>query len=558
VYNQKSFAGSNNFNNRFNVRFQYNIDSFNEIIFTPKLSIQKTYLTSNISGQEMSGTELESSTVSNTPSTNSGYDFSGNLLLMHKFKKKGRTISLNIGTDINNKVGSGSLYSLTQYALTDSTLSSQVLNELYNQTTSGQTISSSLNYTEPIGSRSLIQFNYTPSISYNHTDKETDTLNPESFSALDTLLSNKFNDTYFTDRGGISWRLNGPSQHYFLMFSANAQDATLTGNQVYPDSMAIQKSFFDVLPQAVLNFRFTKSKNLRIMFRTSITAPTVAQLQNVVDNNNPLLLNTGNPELSQDYESSFIARYGATNAKKATTFLVYLYANYINNYIGNANFIPIKDTMVNNYLVDKGSQISLPVNLNGYWNTKAFFTYGFPISFLKSNLNLNSGISYTRTPGITNNDLNYAGDNALSQGIVLGSNISPKVDFTLSYTGSYNIIQNSLQTQTNENYYTHTAYLKFNWITWKGIVFNTQLTETLYSGLGPGYNENIWLWNASIGDKFLKNQVLEISISGTDILRQNKSVTTTVTDTYVQYQENEVLTRYFMINITYTLKNYKK
>jgi hypothetical protein len=430
---------------------------------------------------------------------------------------------------------------------------------LYNQTTSGRTYSSSLNYTEPIGSRSLIQLNYTPSVSYNNTDKETDTLNPtESFSTLDTLLSNKFNDTYFTDRGGISWRLNGPNRSYFFMFSTNVQEATLTGNQVYPDSMAIQKSFLNVLPQAIFNFRFSKSKNLRVMFRTSITAPTIGQLQNVVDNDNPLLLNTGNPGLRQDYESSFITRYGATNAKKATTFLVYLYANYINNYIGNANFIPLKDTMVNSYLVEKGSQISLPVNLNGYWNTKAFFTYGFPIGFLKSNLNLNSGISYTRTPGITNNDLNFASDNALSQGIVLGSNISPKVDFTLSYNGSYNIIQNTLETQTNENYYTHTAYLKFNWITWKGIVFNTQLSETLYSGLGPGYNENIWLWNASIGDKFLKNQLLEISISGTDLLRQNKSVTTTVTDTYVQYQENEVLTRYFMVNITYTLKNFKK
>ncbi len=557
VYNQTSNAGSVNYNHRFNVRFIYNIDSFNEIIFTPKLSVQKTTITSDISGQDVLGNELQSSTVSNIPSTNSGYDFSGNLLYMHKFKKKGRTISLNIGTDINNKIAKGNLYSLNQYALTDSTLSSQVLNELYNQTTSGQTLSASLNYTEPLGKRSLLQFNYTPSVSKNNTDKETDTIN-ENISTLDTLLSNKFNDTYFTDRGGVSYRLNGPAQKYFLTLSTNLQDATLTGNQVYPDSMAIQKSFIDVLPQAIFNYRFSKTKNLRVMFRTSITAPTISQLQNVVDNSNPLLLNTGNPELRQDYESSFITRYGATNAKRATTFLIYLYANYINDYIGNANFIPLKDSTVNSYVVNKGTQITLPVNLNGYLNTKAFVTYGFPIGFFKSNLNINSGISYTRTPGIINNDLNYAGNYALNQGIVLGSNISEKVDFTFSYNGSYNIIQNTLETQTNENYYNHTAYLKFNWITWKGIVFNTQLTETLYSGLGTGYNENIWLWNASIGDKFLKNQVLEISISGTDILEQNKSVTRTVTDTYVQDSQNEVLTRYFMVNITYTLKNFKK
>ena len=558
VYNQTSNTGNRNYNTRLNVRLQYNIDSFNAIIFVPKVSFQKTDLTSELTGSTFLGSELENSTQSNTPSNNSGYDFSQNLLYMHKFKKKGRTISLNFGSDVNNKIANGNLFSLNQIALNDTTFQSQVLNELYNQTTSGQTFSASVNYTEPLSSTSILQFNYSPSVSKNYTNKETYDTTVENPFYLDTLLSNKFNDTYFTDRGGVSYRLNGPKQKYFLTIGANLQDATLTGTQQYPDSMGIEKNYLNILPQVILNYRFTKAKNLRIMFRTSITAPTIAQLQNVVDNNNPLLLNTGNPLLRQDYESSFITRYGATNAKKATTFLVYLYANYIKNYIGNANFIPTKDTIVNSYVINKGDQITLPVNLNGYFNSKAFVTFGFPVTFIKSNLNLNSGVTYTNTPGIINNDLNYAGNYALNQGIVLGSNISPKVDFTLSYNGSYNIIRNSLETQTNENYYNHSAYLKFNWITKHGIVFNTQLTETLYSGLGPGYDENIWIWNASIGDKILKNQVLEISISGNDILKENKSVTRTVTDTYVQDNQTQVLTRYFMLNITYTLKNFKK
>jgi len=41
-------------------------------------------------------------------------------------------------------------------------------------------------------------------------------------------------------------------------------------------------------------------------------------------------------------------------------------------------------------------------------------------------------------------------------------------------------------------------------------------------------------------------------------LKENKSVTRTVTDTYVQDNQTQVLTRYFMLNITYTLKNFKK
>jgi hypothetical protein len=55
----------------------------------------------------------------------------------------------------------------------------------------------------------------------------------------------------------------------------------------------------------------------------------------------------------------------------------------------------------------------------------------------------------------------------------LSSNISEKIDFTIGYLGTYNVVQNTLQTKSNNNYYTHSANAKFNWLFWKGFVFNT-------------------------------------------------------------------------------------
>lgn len=294
------------------------------------------------------------------------------------------------------------------------------------------------------------------------------------------------------------------------------------------------------------------------MYRSNVTPPTISQLQNVVNNSNPLLLNTGNPQLKQDFEQSFITRYGATNASAATTFLVYMYANYIQNYIGNASFIPLSDSILSDgATLHKGSQLSQPANLQGYWNGKAFITYGWLIRPLKVNLNFNSGLVYTRTPALINNVANYSSNYTYSEGLVLSSNISENVDYTLSYTGNYSTVANTLQNQENGNYYTGVASGKINVILFKGLILNTNLSQTSYSGLAQTYNQAIYLWNGSIGYKFLKDKMLQISISANDILNQNTSITRTVTDTYIQDSQTIVLRRYYMLNLQLNIRKYK-
>jgi hypothetical protein len=71
------------------------------------------------------------------------------------------------------------------------------------------------------------------------------------------------------------------------------------------------------------------------------------------------------------------------------------------------------------------------------------------------------------------------------------------------------------------------------------------------------YNQAIYLWNGSIGYKFLKNKMLQVSISANDILNQNTSITRTVTDTYIQDTQTEVLRRYYMLNLQLNIRKFK-
>ena len=103
-----------------------------------------------------------------------------------------------------------------------------------------------------------------------------------------------------------------------------------------------------------------------------------------------------------------------------------------------------------------------------------------------------------------------------------------------------------METQSNSNYYNHTATLKVNYILLKKIVLNTDVNQITYSGLSQNYNQNYILWNAYIGYKFLKNQSLEAKISVYDLMNQNRSISRTITETYSEDSNTEILKRYLM------------
>jgi hypothetical protein len=185
------------------------------------------------------------------------------------------------------------------------------------------------------------------------------------------------------------------------------------------------------------------------------------------------------------------------------------------------------------------------------------FTVGFPLGIFKSNLNLNTGFNYSRTPGLINGTVNLAKNYGISQGLVVSSNINENVDFTLSYTANYNLVKNSLQKQSDDHYLSQNLALRLNWIFWKGFVFTTNLNNMSYRGLSAAFDQDIWFWNAGLGYKFLKDQSLEVKLNAFDILNQNNSITRDITESYIEDRQTNVLTRYFLLTLTYRLGQFK-
>ena len=555
LYHEDDSSRSYNQNHRINLRLEYMIDSNNSLVFTPKFSYQKNTQYSDLAGQTQIYARELNHTASNQYSYSSGYNLSGDVLFQHRFPKKYQTLSIDLGTTINSSQGLGTQNSYSYYDTTNTTIP---LDQQYSSYNHSYALNANIALTEPIGDAGMLQFNYTPSFILNKSDQETDTLNHthHTYDLLDTILSSKYSNTYFIQRIGISYRLKYKGLNTTI--GVNAQEAILSGSNIFPYSYLTSRTFLSLLPNVLINYKFSNSTTLRIFYRTSTGAPSITQLQTVINNSNPLLLSTGNANLDQTYNSALNIKYGLANGPKGQSLFAFVNINNTRGYVANSTIIASHDTLINNTIIlHKGSQFSLPVNINGYWTVNSVLTYGLAISKIKCNLNITAGINYGRTPGLVNNTYSISNTYSPSAGFVLSSNISEKVDFTISYNANYNIVKNTIQTITN-NYFSHSASAKFNWLFWKGFVFNTSIQNTYNKSSSQGFNQNIFLWNASLGYKFLKDRSLDIRASVNDILNQNSGLSRSVNQTYIEDERSLVLKRYMLLTVTWTMKFFKR
>jgi hypothetical protein len=558
-YDENTLSDAHNNNNRVNFRLNYKIDSANTLLIASNLNFQTNNSTNFVNGNfyvDPERLDTSSRTANDLTSDNHGYSISNEVLYRHAFPKRGRSISLGINTNFNNKNGQNFLNAVNEYY---KPLSTDTTKQVSNQKSNVNQYSFNLVYTEPIGQKTQIQANYNPAFQTSVADQRTyyfDNIDSK-YSLLDTSLSNVFNNTYNTQNAGITIR-NG-DRNNMLSAGVSYQYSELKSDQVFPQAGHIDNTYSNFLANAFGRFKFSSKSNLRVIYRGSVSPPSVNQLQNVINNSNPLFLSTGNPDLQQQYSNRLILRYNYTDAPKSKTFFANVFLQSTNDYVANATYTASKDSVLSNTItLHRGSQISKPVNLNGYISARSFFTFGMPLTFMKSNLNWNGGISYSKLPGLLNNIKNVSNNFNYNVGAVLSSNISEYVDFNLSYSANINTVKNTIQPSLNNNYFTSSAGVSANLLTKKGFFFNNDLSNETYKGLSAGLNTNFWLWNIAIGQKFLKNQNGELKLSVFDLLKQNKSITRNVTDSYIQDVQNQVLQQYFMLTFTYKLRNFGK
>lgn len=556
-YDERSFSESQNYNNRVNLRLEYKIDSFNTIIVTPSISFQKN---TSISSYAATTNYNKGSTVSTsdniTRRLTTGYNLNNNIIFRHVFpEKRGRTYSIGFTTRANNKDGDTYQEAVNRsFGNTGGLTKLDSILQFSDNLTSGFTLSPNISYTEPVGKNGQLQFNYNLSLTKNKADQQTFQYDEigNKYSLFDTTLSNKFDNTYNTHNGGITYRVGDRDQMFSI--GANYQQSRLLSEQLFPQLLTVNKTFSNILPNLQLRKKLSAKSSINVFLRTSVNPPSVTQLQNVLNRDNPLLQSTGNPDLRQEYTSRLVTRYTFTNTAKGKSFFANLFLQQNKDYITNAIFIASKDSALSKSdTLYRGAQLIKPINIDGYFNLRSFLTYGMPLKFIKSTFNVNGGFSYNKLPGFINNTKTITTTYTYSGGAVVASNVSEYVDFNLSYSGNYNRVAE----QPENSYFTSSTGAQVNLLTKNGFFLQNDLNNQTYNYKDPKVaDQSFWLWNVSAGKKFLKDQKGELKLSVFDLLKQNKSITRTVAEAYIEDVQSRVLERYFMLTFTYKLKNF--
>lgn len=556
---ENSISRTNNYNHRVNFRMEYEIDSNNTIIVTPNISWQKNKArtnTSQINYYNLATGQL-SELLNSRNSINEGMNFNNNFLYRHRFGKRGRTISFNLNTSFNNRDGETFQESYATYF--GSGGKNDTLEQYTSNITQGRTISTNIVYTEPIGKKGSLQLNYNPSFTSNKADQETFRFDnvSDKYSIFDTTLSNVFDNTYNRQNAGITYRIGDRDMNFSV--GVNYQSSKLESEQIFPNRADINRGFRNVLPSMFLRMKLSAKSNIRLFYRTSVDPPSVNQLQNVINITNPLRVSTGNAELDQEYTHRFGGRYTFTNTRLGQSFFANVFAQMTNDYVTNAIYTAFQDSVLApGIILYRGSQLTKPVNLDGFWSVRSFFTFGQPINAIKSNINVNAGLSYSTTPGLANGVKTKTEVYNYSLGAVIASNISEYVDFNISYSANFNQARNEQQPQLNQDYVTQVAGVQFNLLSKSGWFLQNDLSNQTFTGLTEGYNPSFWLWNMAVGKKIFKNRRGELKASVFDLLKQNQSVSRNVSGLEIVDERNTVLQQYFMLTFTYSLKNFGK
>lgn len=554
---QNSNSNSTNTNNRINLRLEYKIDSANSLFIIPSLSFQKNNSASGTTSQSFYNlNDSTNSSISHNTNDRKGYNLRNSILFRHAFPKRGRSLSLGFNTTWTQNDGTGiSDASFKFYK--NGIASDSATNRFSDNATNGSTIGGNIAYTEPIGKKGQLQIDYTPTVQKNKADQQTFRYDGQKYSLFDSTQSNLFDNTITTNNVGVNYRL-GQSRDEQLSFGVNFQTSKLESQRTFPTTTSVNQTFSNVLPNLMWRKKLSNVSNIRVFYRASTNFPSINQLQDVVNISNPLSVSSGNPGLKQTYTHFLTSRYSYTNSKTSKSFFANILLQTASDFITNAIYIPRKDSLIQqNVKLQANSQFTKPVNLDGYKSLRTFFTYSMPLKFIKTTLNLNAGFSYSNTPGLVNYLTTKTNAYAYNSGVVLASNISEYVDFNLSYSANFNNSNTKSVTSTSTNkYINQSAGAQVNLLSKKGWFLQNDVSGNTYSGLSSGLNQSFWLWNAAIGKKILKKQAGELKLSVFDLLKQNQSISRTITGPVTEDVQTQVLQQYFMLTFTYKLKNF--
>ncbi|MVN21290.1 outer membrane beta-barrel protein [Mucilaginibacter arboris] len=550
IYNNSSnLTEGNRSNYSLNSNIQYIPDESNFI--TASLSVQNSDVENIMTTSGIQSGVIHQMNYTNTNAISSVPIYNGSFSVSHQFKKRGRSISLDLIVNKNDNVNSQDISDKTGYisdsnALLKDSLFHRVIN------TDSKTLSSSLDmeYAEPIKDNMNLNMFYKFEKAKTNNTFFTDLVDLTGNKYRIDSLSNIYHTVFNTSTTGINYNYTKGklSTKLNLALQYNLRDMT------YDDrNYNISKSYFNFIPTVIFTYDFSKEKTFSFRYSANTLYPDFEKLLPIKDLRNVQISIIGNPYLSPAITHLVNFNFRVIHPNTNSILLLGLYGSATQNQIV-ANTVLVKDTL------NSFKQENRYLNVNGTYNIGSSYNYTFPplvIKAVKFNTSMIGGTSYSNGTIYTDNNKSFITKIIFTQQARLWVN-TKNIGFDGVVDYSYNYNSYSI----NSSNIAPIQILQFKGSSWINILNSLNLsfdaTKKINKGYQPSLIGNPLILNASIGQKLFKKYNGSVRITFTDLLNQVNNIQRNINGNSVVDTRTNFVTRYILLAFQIQIDRFNK
>ena len=560
-------------NVRGSFRLNWGIDSMTTIIFRPNINFSYSN-TDSKSNSETFGSvdsvrlnlgdsvfrDLVSTTQTSGDQKSTSLTYGANLRVVRKLNNNGR--SLTLGVNLNGSLAPSENHRGTDatYHLFDST--SNILRYTDGEN-SRFSIRAEIAYVEPIFEKNYLQFRYSfqnqSSESFSHVF-EYDTVKTDYNDNFTETLSSEVDNTYLNHRLEAIWQGRYDKLRYNLGVSLQPQRSKVENLVGLNKGKNYDQKVNNWAPSMRLEYRFTSTQNLQFRYNGRSSAPSVQNLQEVINVSNPQRLQYGNPDLKPSFRHNVSLSFSNFNRTTYRNFIINLsYNTTVNN-----------TSTVTYYDLRTGNTITELENMNGNWGANSFLTFSTPLSNQKFSITSRSMANYSENGTLTGEIVNGQADHStkkksITSSLMLSETLQANyrtdvfdfsIDGSIMYQKSNNANTNL---SNNGETFNYTIGFDGNLHLPAKIDLSTDLDYRIYQGYGENSNQrNTAIWNAQLSKHFTESNSWTVRLKVYDILQQQKLITRNVSSTGVNDSETNTIGCYAMVQVVYSINTLGK
>ena len=462
--------------------------------------------------------------------------FSLNALYKLKFKKLKRTLSVNLTNQYSNMVSDGYLFTANEFYDENGLFKKDTTDQKKENFTRSMAIGGRIAYSEPVGKNGIVELSY----GYNAADSREERLSfdkvNEKYDSLNEVFSNDFKFKNIVNRTGAGYRFNGKKLQFG--FGGDVAFTDWQQQDLFRDTTRYY-SFTNFFPRANIMYKLGQYSSVRINYNGSTRAPSANQLQPVADNNDPLNIRIGNPNLVQSFNQNFNLNFNQWKPLSSKGMWMGVWFNPTANAFSTRNVVD-----------EFGRRVSQTVNVDGNYTLGGYMGYNFIWKKPQIHVNFNLNPSFSRMTNFINGLENQTVSRNIGFEAGLHKFKEKKYSLSLNQGINFNYSESSIRPEINTQYLTTRSDVDINLFLPKDFMLQTRVEYNWRQKTDVfDQNNNAFIWNASLEKKLFKKQDMRLGFRMNDILNQNIGFRRNISSNFVSERTYNVIQRYWLVTL---------